>query len=340
MANQTGTATSQEDLITQLFTFATANGFTQSELDLTNNRGTLNRTTGGAQLFVHFAWDGSDADNIAMAQSLAFSGPSVNIDAHTNDSGNGTEAASLADERRVSGIGNGPFTGYHFFADTTPSPYCYVILQYASGLYRHFGFGIIDKIGDWTGGEFVCGHVWNDGGALDDPDSTRHTLMMDAVHTSQSGNDERAPGTLHAEGLVDQPGSPGRWLNVGTGFGGGSGWNGTDGDAEDRGICVGGFRGGYWTNMFGRVNPSLLNGFIPLIPIPLVYENRTPAPDTHTLLGFMPNVRHVQMANFTPGQSVVVGSDTWVILPGVRKSDVGGGTEESKNMGIAYLQTA
>lgn len=339
MANQTGTASSQEDLIGQLFTFAAANGFTNEELDNVNNHGTLSRTTDGAELFVHFQWDGTEVGGpnaIAMYQSLGFSGASTDPWNHTNDSGNGVDDSLLDDERRVSGIGNGPFTGYHFFADTTPAPHCYVVLQYASGFYRHFGFGILEKIGDWTGGEFVYGHVWFDN--LDLLQGTAHSILLDGLHADSSPTDTRHnPATIHAEGLTGQPGSPGRWLNVGNGA---TTWNqGLDGDGEARGQCVGGARAATWNTMFGRAIPSLINGFIPLIPIPATYTIKA-TPDDAMLLGFMPNVRHISMKNFSPAQALTVGSDTWTVFPGVRKRYEQDDQEESGNMGFAYLTTA
>lgn len=335
MAYQTGTATSQEDLITQLFTFATGNGWTQDELDLANNRGSL--SNGG--VFVHFRWDGTEsggADNIAMTQSLGFAGTGLAIDAHTNDSGNGQDGPDLSSERRVSGIGNGPFTSYDFFLGTSPN-YLYVVLEYAPGLYRHFGFGNIVKIGDWTGGEFCGGHVWEeDGVSDDDPDGTRHTILCDGLHTSTSGVEELEPATLHVEGLPSQPGSPGRWANVGNGNN--SDWRDVDGNGEDRAAVTGGIRGGYWIRHFGWTTANLLNGFVPLIPVPMVYEVIGTSPTQYILLGFLPDVRHVQMKFFSPGQTVTVGSDTWHIFPGVRKRNQQDNQSETRNMGIAYKQ--
>ena len=42
---------------------------------------------------------------------------------------------------------------------------------------------------------------------------------------------------------------------------------------------------------------------------------RDPNNDRVYLLGYLPNVRGLNIRNFTPGQEVTVGSDTWVMFP-------------------------
>jgi len=341
MAFSSGTATNQQDLLTQLFSFATANGWTQDEFNTTTKVGSLHNTA-GSNIFVHFGWEGTEVggpDNIAMTQSQAFSGTGLNIDAHTNDSGNGVAfpggTTLLTAERRVSRIGDGPFTAHHFYQGASPD-YIYVVLEYASGLFRHFGFGELEKIGDWTGGDWVGGHVWDEDGVQDDvPSSTTHTILLDGVHTSTSGTEERDPGTIHIEGLPSQVAS-GRYGHLGNTTS--AAWQGVDGDGTDRETVIGGIRGGFALREYGWLLASLLNGFVPLIPVPIVYTVPGTSPVQHILLGFMPNIRHIQMGNFTPGQTIVVGSDTWRIFPGVRKRFQADNQSETRNMGIAYLQ--
>lgn len=331
MAFETGTSTNQEDLINDLFVFAAANGWTVDEQDNVNDRGSLSRNN----VFVHFSWDGTEAggpNNIALTQSLAFSGTGIAIDAHTNDSGNGVGGTDLSTERRISGIGNGPYT-YWFFADDV---YIHGVILVSTDIYRHFSFGEIDKIGDWTGGEYVAGHVWDLSGAEDDnPTSVEHTILLDALHASETGADEREPATIHVEGLPGQGASD--WANVGGGLT--STWRTTDGGGNTRTRAVGGMRGGLILGHFAYLSANLNNGFIPLIPIPVCHIDESTTPDNFMLLGYMPNVRHVQMQHLEPATSLVVGADTWWIFPGVRKRTLNDNNQESRDMGIAYLET-
>jgi hypothetical protein len=331
MPFQTGTSSDQEDLISDLFTFAAANGWTVDEQDNTNDRGSLHRNS----VFVHFSWDGTEGggpNNIALTQSLAFSGTGIAIDAHTNDSGNGVGTTVLSTERRVSGVGNGPYT-YWFFADDV---YIHVVLLVSTDIYRHFSFGEINKIGDWTGGEYVAGHVWDLSGVQDDnPTSGEHSLLLDALHTSETGDDEREPATIHVEGLPGQGASD--WANVGGGIN--TTWMTTDGGGNQRTRAVGGFRGGLLLNQFAYLSANLNNGFIPLIPIPICHVNDSTNPDQYTLLGYMPNIRQLQIQHLEPATSLVVGADTWWIFPAVRKRNLQDDAQESRSMGIAYLET-
>ena len=45
-------------------------------------------------------------------------------------------------------------TSYHVFVNEVV-PQVYVVCEHGTGLYRHMAFGIIDKVGSWTGGAFV-----------------------------------------------------------------------------------------------------------------------------------------------------------------------------------------
>lgn len=329
MAFTSGSATNQEDLIQQLFTFATANGWTQDELNLTDNEASLHKDN----VFVHFRWQGNESggpNNIAMYQSLGFT-PGNNAWEHPDDSGSGSDMSELDFSRRISGIGDGPFTAHHFFLGTNPD-YIYGVLEYTPGIYRHFGFGEIEKIGDWTGGEWCGAHVWAGSGQEDDPTSVQHSVLFDGAHQSFVGDFIDEAATFHMEGLPNQAAS--KWANVGDG----AGAAGQDRGGASRSRVMGAFRGGQWINMFGWFAAQTQSAFIPLIPISVIYKDNTPSPDDLRLLGFVPNVRQMQMTHFNPGDTFTVGTDTWRVFPAVRKRNAQDNQEESRDMGIAYLQ--
>lgn len=298
--------------------------------------------------YVSFRWQGTESDankSIAMYQALGYSAPNAASPwDQADDSGNGTTSSTnMSSDRRVAGIGPGPFLALHLFGfdddqisgSTCPTIYC--VLEYQAGKYRHFCFGNLDKFGDWTGGEFVCGHEWSATSSNEsDPTSNGHSVLLDGL-ANDSGTGSISDGetaTLHAEGLPGQD-VLSKWGQV---------WGDTSQD-DDRGgnpriNVAGGCRGSMYTKVFGRFVPSSLTGFIPLMPIPAWYRRDTSGSNQRFyLLGFMPNVRMVQLRAFNPGEEVQIGDIVWKMFPVVAKTNVGGSTtEESENMGIAYIK--
>lgn len=341
MAYQTGTASDQTDLMSKLSTFAQANGYTQDYYNGTNRHLSLSRSTDN--VYVSFAWDG--VDHIQMYQALNYEA------AHDeepwdqdDDSGNGTNTPDTFPDRgrQVSKIGNGSFTAYHFFAYTNPYN-IHVVLEFSPGLYRHFGFGRIDKVGTWTGGAWCAGHLWNWAGftaygAYPHPDHNGHTVLMDGAlvpGTTYYGTyNNNAGGTLHCEGLPNQPSSSkwGHSLDKGTD----DGDVGTDRASNPRVRIAGGCRKGMAITQFGAFLPDLSNGYVPIIPMEVFYHDGDDGEDGGYYLGRMHNIGHVHLEGIDPGQEITIGADTWIAFPTVRKSNIGGINQESENSGIIY----
>jgi hypothetical protein len=342
MAYQTGTASDQTDLMSKLSTFAQANGYTQDYYNGTNRHLSLSRASDS--VYVSFAWDG--VDYIGMFQALGYS---VTHDEEpwnqVDDSGNGNSNFDTNPDRgrQVSAIGNGSFTAYHFFAYTSPSYAIHVVLEFAPGLYRHFGFGKMSKVGTWTGGAWCGGHLWNPAGSTpyniyDNPAAQGHTVLTDGymlpgqsyygVHNNDAG------ATLYCTGLPGQAAAS-KWghcvhhtttdVNLGT-----------DRGSNARVRISGGFRAGPALQQFGHYLPSLANGFIPIIPIEVFYMREVGGDSGVYYLGRIPNVGHIHLHGIDPAQELTVGSDTWIAFPMVRKSNAGGNNQESWNAGIIY----
>lgn len=341
MAYQTGTASDQTDLMSKLSTFAQANGYVEEYYHGTNRHLSLSRAADA--VYVAFLWDA--VDTIAMYQALGFSAtyqeaPWNQVD----DSGNGNDdPGSFIDRgRQVSRIGNGAFTAYHFFAYT--NPHCiHIVLEFSPGLYRHFGFGKVDKTGTWTGGAWCAGHLWNWAGstpfdAYPLPSHHGHSVLMDGAlipaTTFYGTYNIDAGGTLHCEGLPNQP-SGGKW--------GHSVDNASNDSAvgEDRGSTArvriaGGCRRGVAISQFGPYLPDLSNGFVPIIPMEMFYCDAEDADDGWYYLGRMHNIGHISLHGIDAAQELTVGADPWIAFPTVRKSNVGGTNQESENSGIIY----
>jgi len=324
LAYETGTATDLADLITKLNTFATSNGWTGDELDTGNGDWAISKNT----VFVSARWDTATPQHLALYQALAFDGAGTLPGDHTDDSGNGYNDTSshvdtiLDNERHVTDLGDGPFPSYHFFENDSNPAYIHVVVEVSTGIYRHFGFGELSKVGTWTGGEYVYAHYNNNG--TTNKLSTIFGTLLDGLQVN-----EQFCATLHCEGLTNQDASS-KWGIV---------WGTTtitpsnDSGGNPRERIQGGFRGGPTARAFGNFNGSSLTGLIPAYKIGLWHLDNDN--NRMRLLGYQADVRGINIRNFSSGQEVTIGSDTWVMFPLLLRStdNVAYHTDYS---GIAY----
>jgi hypothetical protein len=320
---ETGTPSSVEDLVNKLQTFAAAHNFTVDNYDATNDECTIHESN----MYVHFGWDGTGTD-LNICQSLGYT-PATAIDVMPNDSGNGS--ATIGIERRVEFLAAGPWTSYEFYCEDGAGGdpmYIHVVVQISAGIYRHFGFGTIDKINDWTGGEYAYGHIWEQGATnIDSPASVSHVFVLDGTSSPSLSN-----ATMHMEGIGLQGGSE-KWGVFGASV------TGTDTAGQTRRVLFGGSRDGLWLRFMRHIHNSNLNSYIPIIPIPVVYRDTGTAPDTWIWLGQQPNVGIVNMNNLSAGDTITLGGETWVVYPWARKQHLLANTEESWNAGIVYRKS-
>jgi len=339
MAYQTGTATDITDLMSKLTTFAQANGFTQDYYNGTNRHLSLSRSVDN--LYVSFCWATSGYIGIFQALNYEAAHDEEPWD-QDNDSGNGnSDFDSFPDRgRQVSEIGNGPFTAYHFFAYTDPYNIL-VVLEFSAGLFRHFGFGKIDKVATWTGGAWAAGHLWNPGisyAMYAVPTFNGHTILLDGwlSHnlTTYKTYSDNAGATLHCEGLPGQDASS-KW-GVCVNYNTDDAYLYNDRGSNPRVRISGGFRMGPSVAQFLAYLPDLANGYVPIAPIDLFYARADGGADGFYYLGRLPNVGHIHLHGIDPAQEITVGADTWIAFPMVRKSNIGGINQESENAGIIY----
>lgn len=322
MAYQAGTATSIADLFTQLSTFAVANGWTQDYAS--TDRMFLSRNN----VYVSFRWATTSPAHVGIYQALGFINSATQPGSHTNDSGQGaigSTDAILDDGRNVRLVNS--TMRYWFFEEDV---YIHVVAETTTGTFRQFGFGELVKFGTWTGGEYAYGD--------------KVTTVNDALATADTGSfllDGRAGyvvgatrtaiqpyvASLHCESLPGQAASS-KWGLV---------WSGSTPTTNDRGgnsrvFVLGGFRSGMIATSFARFSASPTNGLLPMYPIQLFYRNSTNAYP----LGYMEDVRGVNIANFVGGDEITVGADTWVLFPTLQKGTTAGTYGASRNQGIAY----
>jgi len=325
MAYQTGSATSLQDLLSKLNTFLTANGWTIDEFDTSGGDWAVSKNN----IFVSGRWDTTAPQWLSLHQALAFAGMVTLPGDHTDDSGNGYNTNSshlntfLDNERSVNLQVNGPYPAYHFFENDASPAYVHVVVEVITDQFVHFGFGEIEKVGDWTGGEYVYGQKHSSTTGL----TTSSSWLLDGG-LDNSSTDEQFAATLHMEGLPGM-GVSEKWGQV---------WGSTVGQPNDTAgnakvIVQGGYRGGPIAHSFGVFGGSNTSGLIPSYPIGVWY--RDIANNRAYFLGFQADVRATNMKNFAPGEEVVIGSDTWVFFPAsIRTLDPI--TFSSRWLGIAY----
>lgn len=337
MTYETGSANDLEDLLAKLSTFATTThgGWTEGYLNTTNGWFELHK--GSLSASFKYTKTGTPTA-LSVHQATAFVGTGTAPGKHTADSGNGYNTtdtghtnANLETERCVRDIGNGPFPSYRFFADDVDNDYIHVAVEASTGIFRHFGFGGLDKFGDnWVGGEYAYGHYHDNATNTNQTDPNTLTLL-DGVNTV-NGESSRCATVRIASGLANQGAAV--W---GVSQALASASLGTDTAGNVRRQIHGGFRAGMSARGFGNPLGSFSSGAIPLYSISAFY--RDPNNPRVYLLGTLPDVRAVNIRNFTPGQEVTIGSDVWVMLPLSRRTSaaVAGRTF---NSGIAYRKVS
>lgn len=321
MAYETGVPSSIEDLVDKLFTFLTGAtaAWVQDELDLTNNYGTIHK----GDCFVSFRWDATN--NLAHYQSLGWT-TSLLPHQHPDNSGNGDTTLPIDSGRMTNFTAAGPYVAYHFFASDDAPYYCHVVVEVSSGVYRHFGFGAIDKIGDWVGGEYHYGHYWYQLGTyIDDPTASQHTFGLDARY-----GESVLAATMHLEG-VGSMGASQKWGVFSSGAS-----PGQDTAGQARALLIGGPRCSLWGALLAWMPVAQLGLYKSLLPVPVLYRDPSTTPHTWILLGHQRDVSIVNMKNVSPGAEITVAGDTWVVFPWTRKQFLAADTEESWNAGIAY----
>lgn len=338
MAYQTGSASDQTDLMNKLQVFAAANGFVVEYYSGASRLLYISRAADS--LYAGFYWDGTN--NIAMYQALGYSAGSVASPwTMPDDSGNGYNVlAQIYRGRNVNNIANGPFPTYYFFAYTDPYA-IHVVLEFSAGIYRHFGFGKLEKVGNWIGGAWVAGHHWNaqsSGGLLGVPSAGTHSILLDGAQNPLPTYYDYCyynNGTVHAESLPLQTAAS-KWAVSGSPDL--NAYLGTDRAGNARVRVVGGCRGGMALSQFGWLVPNLASGFVPLIPMEVFYIDQVFSSSScgwyH--LGRMANVYHLHLHGIDPAQEISYGGSTYLVFPGVRKSRIASNNQESWNMGIVY----
>lgn len=329
MAYQTGSSSSMEDFMNILQTFAVANGWTLNIYSTTNDWMAMNN----GSVYVQFRWD--NTTGYGIFQSTGFINTSTAPGNHTNDSGLGIVDASApynatlstaSTNARVSFFPAGAITAYHLFTDGT-TKYIYAVLETSPGVFYHMGMGSIDKIGTWTGGEFVFGDQSTDA----TPPVNGTSFPWQSSSASTTSNNTQF--SIHIEGLPGQNVN-GKWgIGLTNNTTVGDNAAGNDRGGNPRQCCFGSsFRGGF-NLAFSRDRMSLTNGLVPLMPIEIWYKN-TPVSGQHNHyhIGYAPGVYTMNAGSWVPGDEINIGGNVYKVFP-MRQKGVSHG-----HAAFAYLK--
>lgn len=316
MTYATGSATSLTDLLSKLDTFAqtTHGGWTSiysPNPDTTNRWFELKK--GSLSVSMRYPSGIAAGNAVSLHHATGSSSAATAPGLHTNDSNNGYNtaaggtSANFLTERCISEMGNGPFQSYHFFADdTSPRDYIHVVVEISSGMFRHFGFGTLEKFGDnWTGGEYVYGQFVNQP-TSSPPTDPAHVFLLNGLGTTST---RLRDATIRiASGLANQGAAV--WGVCNTAI---SSSLLLDQAGNARQQIMGGARAGVLAGAYGNPMGSASQGFVTGYPIDAYYKD--PSNPRVYLLGHMSDVRIVNNRNFEPNETLVIGSDTWHVFP-------------------------
>lgn len=329
MAYESSTASNIADLMDKLQIFATANGWTKNEpAGSIVDRLCLSKNG----VFVNFRWATTSPTAVGVYHALGYTTSATNPGGHTSDSGNGFfSAGSVTNANILSSryalVTNGSMTYWFFENDASPA-YIHIVVTTGTLQYSHFGFGELIKQGTWTGGEYAYGHIYTAASSGTQLAETSSFLLDGGLGHTTPTSYRTFAATVHIESLPGQ-GASTKW---GLSWGGDSA--GTDRATLTRYNIQGGFRAGPVASAFARFTSSPTTGLTAMYPINLFYDGAG-TPRQWYPLGYMGDVRGIDVLNYAEAQEITVSADTWTVFPATYKP-AQGALGNSRTMGVAY----
>lgn len=192
----------------------------------------------------------------------------------------------------------GPFAAYHLFGTTQ---YIHCVVEIVPGEFAHFHFGLLDKSGDYPGGEYATGTNWSYNLQYANTDnrdslSNRHAVPFDSINYY-------APG--HGVVRLDADGHTAEW---------GLFYNRTTSDFSvvwgPARLYANNWRSPY--TFYWLSTPNTVNAVAPLAPCLVSFVLRG---EKTFLAGAPADLRIVNMRNLTPGETITIGPDEWLCFP-------------------------
>jgi hypothetical protein len=328
MAYQTGTASSTSNLLDTLRGFLAANGWTVTwRFQIAQSTWRWLHASKGGVFFNAYEWLVAASATLSPSPHIIFcnyaTAYNASLDPYAQPGRNLDSGAT--------GI-TPPYLSYHFFEGVGASgPYCYVAIEIGAGEFAHFGFGVLNKAGTYTGGEFACGSMWLTtngfgGGQQNNALSSGNAwpfsdnASINAWITNLPiGTIIRCVPALSGSHVVASQGSlTGQQLRCG-------GARNHSTTRSDAGTAQ-------WLLWQAPTIPSIATA---VLMAPHCFAERTT--NNYSYIGVPPGLRHVSLEFLNPGDEIVLGAETWKVFP-LRRKGSGSEIPLSGNYGIAYLK--
>jgi len=210
MSYQTGTALHVDDLLGKLSVFAQANGWTEDKIVAGSGNGASSELylSKGGSFFQFQAQRDAVLPNLYHSVSQDLVEPFLNMYGSTGFNG----ANDIDDQPGTNGLRVTTnwllpnMTAYHFFTDSSET-YLHVVVETTANEFRHMHVGVFDKLGAYTGGEYVQGTFHDQASSfIDEPMNFQHGWpwinigngvgRRDWIRVDLDGVDWKTPGSL------------------------------------------------------------------------------------------------------------------------------------------------
>lgn len=308
MTYQTGTALHIDDMLGKLSVFAQAAGWTENKIVAGNGNGASSELyLSKGSSFFSFEAQLSVGSNVFHSVQQQLDHPFLDVHGSTGFDGGqpangqpGTHSEEVETNWLLPNM-----TAFHFFTDPTKT-YLHVVIETLANEFRHFHVGLMDKLGAYDGGEYVCG--------------TRHDQaqqFIDEPMNFQHG----WPWTLIGNSVGSR-----QWIRVNAD---GFQWKRTQSlNTQTWFPPMQGSAQGYPLEDFLEVKsngslaaqPNSFNSTLILFQMPAhIFRSST----LTTPVGKPHDLRMCNMKNIAPSTLVVFGGDEWLVFPYVVKKDPG-----------------
>ena len=305
---------SPEALIDAICTFVGAHGWTVDRNNLVGANRTATIHLPGVSDYIHFFNTNTSELNMRVSVGYAFAdAPDLQPNVQPYDS-------------RTNGL-TGPYSKVYLFCNDDEDAFHVVISTSMADEYRHVCFGMLEKIGSYTGGTYADGSYRNPTQFQGDitGGSQSHTPFYGAQSAPFTSNNPPYAGALRADVTADSRTNFFHYFGDGqVGYGGMARTGITTWTAKQNDSWLGYLAGGADRNLF--------SGRTILHPIH-VFIDRTGSPTYMSPIGTVKNTRFCNLAKLAVGQEITIGSEVWKVFPLAKKSFLASASFAAPNYG-------